>query len=330
MSQDFRHVMGAFYGTPWAILPDKLREIQAVIDARLRDGRGHTPPSAFDGDDPPRRRSRDEAYRVLNGVAVIPLMGTVTQRPSVFAEFSGGCSAEVVGRAVEQAAADRDVTGILLDVDSPGGSVYGVPECASKIREARGKKRIIAVANSMIASAAYWLAAQASEVWCTPSGEVGCIGVIGTFVDHSKADEKAGYKYTHIHAGRYKAEMYGTAPLSEDTREYLQGQVDAFYRKFVDALAGGRRTSAKLVDENYGQGRMMMADDALRAGMIDRVGTAEQALAELARSKGQPVRTSPSAHRPPATLSADAARRRRQIAARMTELGLPTDVSGNG
>src|SRR5262249_46380212 len=141
MSADFRHTLAAFHGTPWAILPEKMREIQAVIDARLRDGRGRTLPAAFDDDAPPRGSGRAEAYTVKSGVAIIPVMGTITQRPSLFAEWSGGCSAELIGRAVQQAAVDPEVKSILLDVDSPGGSVFGIEEAATKIREARGKKR---------------------------------------------------------------------------------------------------------------------------------------------------------------------------------------------
>jgi capsid assembly protease len=318
MARDFRHVLACVHNTPLAILPAKLADIEAAVRLRLTTGPGLRAwdDDDFDGDTPNGRKAAarrdDELYERVGDVAVIPVMGTITQRPSIFTAWSGACSAEVVGRAVDAAANDRTIRAILLDVDTPGGSVYGVPECAAKISAAAGRKKVVAVANPMIASAGYWLASQATEVVVTPSGDVGCVGVIGTFVDHSKADEEAGYKYTHIHAGRHKAEMYGTAPLSADTREYLQQQVDAVYAMMVRDIAAGRRTTQKDVRENFGEGRMLLAADAIKAGLADRIGTFDEVLNELVKAGSKSG----------GGTRADALRR--EISAQLAENGLPT------
>jgi signal peptide peptidase SppA len=252
----------------------------------------------------------DELYQRAGDVAVIGIYGTISMRPSIFTTWSGGTSAETVGRAVDAAANDRTIRCILLDVDSPGGSVFGIPECAAKIAAARDRKKVVAVANPMIASAAYWLASQAGEIVVTPSGEVGSVGVIAAHLDESKADEIAGLKYTLVTAGKYKAEYDGSQPLSGEARDYLQQQVDALYGMFVKDIASGRKTTQKDVRENFGEGRMLLAAEAVKAGMADRVGTFEEVLnAEVqAGSKGGP--------------RADAVKR--DVQARLAELGLPT------
>jgi capsid assembly protease len=315
MARDFRHVLACVHNTPLAILPAKLADIEAVVRLRVAGGPAPRGQDKFDDayyDDvePAAARRDGELFERAGDVAVIGVYGTISMRPSIFTEWSGGCSAEQIGRAVDAAANDRTIRCILLDVDSPGGSVFGIPECAAKIMAARDRKRVVAVANPMVASAAYWLAACASELVVTPSGEVGSVGVIATHVDHSKADEEAGFKYTHVHAGRYKAEFDGTAPLAGDAREYLQQQVDALYQMMVKGIADGRRTTQKDVRENFGEGRMLLAADAVKAGMADRVDTFEAVLnGEVkAGSKGGP--------------RADAVRR--DVQARLAELGLPT------
>src|SRR5690606_12609791 len=108
---------------------------------------------------------------------------------------------------------------IVLDVDSPGGGVYGVAEFAEEIYKARGQKRIVAVANSMAASAAYWIATAADELVVTPGGEVGSIGVYMLHEDWSGAYEKAGIKPTVIKFGENKAEGIDVEPLSESAQE---------------------------------------------------------------------------------------------------------------
>ena len=85
---------------------------------------------------------------------------------------------EAFGAAFDRAAADSSIGAIVLNIDSPGGSVYGVEELADKIYKARGTKPVYAVANSLAASAAYWIGSAASQLYVTPSGEVGSIGVL--------------------------------------------------------------------------------------------------------------------------------------------------------
>jgi signal peptide peptidase SppA len=178
--------------------------------------------------------------------------------------------------------ADTNVSAIVIDCDSPGGNVQGTPELAKRIFDARGKgKKIIAVCNGTMASAAFWICSAADEVVCTPSGEVGSIGVFMVHLDESGLNEQLGLSYTMISAGEFKTEGNPFQPLSEAARAHFQQGVDEMYDMFVRAVATHREVSTKVVLKDYGQGRVLSATQAKAAGMIDRIATLEETLRRL-------------------------------------------------
>jgi signal peptide peptidase SppA len=216
-------------------------------------------------------------------VAVIPVYGVLAQRGNLLMDACGpgASSTEVLGQAIDAALADPSVRSIVLDVDSPGGSVYGIQELADAIFAARQQKPIAAVANAQASSAAYWLASAAHEIYVTPSGEVGSIGVYGTHVDTSKADEAAGKATTVISAGKFKAE--GLGPLTDEARAHLQSRIDAYYTTFVKAVAKHRGVGVDAVRSGFGEGRTVGAQAALDAGMVDGVATLADVISKYAR-----------------------------------------------
>jgi signal peptide peptidase SppA len=274
----YQHIRTEFYGKPWAILPEKLRQITQLLQFAAEGG-----------------KYTDEEIRARIGagprvtpktpgmVALIPIYGVVSHRMNMMNEISGGggTSIEKLTATFRQALNDPNVKAIVFDVDSPGGAVDGVPELADEIRAARGQKKIVAVANTMAASAAYWLASAADELIVTPSGAVGSIGVWGAHEDYSKALEQEGVKVTLISAGKYKVEGNPYEPLSEEARASLQADVDSFYSMFVNAVAKNRKVAQSAVADGYGQGRMVMASLALKQGMVDGVATLDETLARF-------------------------------------------------
>ena len=232
----------------------------------------------------PTAASRSKA----GAIAVLPLHGTISNRAGMMSDISGGTSCEQFTQWLRAALSDPQVKSIVMDIDSPGGTVTGVQELADEIYQARQQKPVIAVANGMAASAAYYLGSQASEMVVTPSGEVGSIGVFAAHEDVSKALENVGVKTTFISAGKYKTEGNSYEPLSSEARDAMQSKVDAYYQQFVNSVARGRNTSSAQVESDMGQGRMVMAGPAKRAGMVDRVATMDQTLKRLgARSKAK-------------------------------------------
>lgn len=221
------------------------------------------------------RARRQDATEVRAGVAVLPLFGVLAHRAHMVSQLSGagGTSTELFGRSLAAALDDPAVRTIVIDVDSPGGSVAGTMELAERVYEARQRKPIIAVANATAASAAYWIASAATEFVATPSGSVGSIGVLAVHTDRSGALTRDGIRPTLIHAGRYKTEGNSNEPLSADGRAEIQRTIDQAYGKMTSAIGRYRGRAAADVREHFGQGRMLTAQDALRAGMIDRVDT---------------------------------------------------------
>jgi signal peptide peptidase SppA len=232
---------------------------------------------------------RGDAERASNGsIAVLPFYGVSTQRPPANeASGSGLMSTQRFAQSFRAALADDSVTGILIDIDSPGGSVSGVQELSNEIFQARGQKQVVAIANSLAASAAYWIGSSASEFYITPGGEAGSIGVYAAHQDVSKALENEGVKTTLISAGKYKVEGNPYGPLDDDARAFMQSRVDAHYGAFTRAVARNRGVAVDAVRSGMGEGRVYGAADAKAAGMVDDVATFEQVLSRMARASGK-------------------------------------------
>jgi signal peptide peptidase SppA len=216
-------------------------------------------------------------------VAVVGFYGTIVHRASMFTNSSGLTSAEAVGARVRAAAADPGVRAIVLDVDSPGGTVTGMTELAAEIRAARAVKPVAAVANAQAASAAYWAFAQASpgHGYVTPSGRVGSVGVFVEHEDRSEANAREGRKFTTIAYGQHKALGGPNEPLSEAAREELEKTVAEYGRQFEADVAKGRGVSVETVRKEFGQGLSFVAREALERGMVDAVATLDEVVRKM-------------------------------------------------
>jgi signal peptide peptidase SppA len=274
----YAHVAKYVIETPWAILQSKLDEIEAILQFHMEGGKFTAEELRARIGDP----SQPEQAR-RGAVAVLPLKGVVSHRMGGMTEMSGGMSTERFSAMFRQALADPAVGSIVIDVDSPGGTIAGVTELAGELFAARGRKPIIAHVNALAASAAYWIASAADEIVSTPSGQVGAIGVITAHVDTSKADESEGVTRTVISAGKYKAEGFG--PLTEDAKAAIQARVDEAYAVMTKDIARARGVKASDVRNGFGEGRVVSATQAQALGMIDGIGTLDQVVARLAAGK---------------------------------------------
>lgn len=225
--------------------------------------------------------------RVVGTVAVIPVNGCITQKSDFYSWWYGGTSVERLTASFRTYLNDPAVSTIVLDVDSPGGEVYGVPELAEELYASRGDKRIIAVSNPFMASAAYWIASACDEVVVIPSGQVGSVGCYTMHVDISAALEEYGYKVTFIQYGEHKTDGNQYQPLSDAARAEMQAGVDFYGRLFDQAVAKGRDKTPEQVSAKFGQGLMFRAPDAKRIGLVDRTATLDQVLAKLAPGRAR-------------------------------------------
>jgi signal peptide peptidase SppA len=281
MADRYAHIVAAVFDHPWAILPSKLAAMLSLLELRAA---GLTLTEAdiqarIGGGGSSRRD--DDLEVTAGGVGILPVFGVLAQRLTLMKAISGGQSTESIGGDFKSLRDDPKVKAILLAVDSPGGSCYGVDELATLIRSSRGTKPIVAAVNSLAASAAYWIATQADSISITPGGDAGHIGVITAHDDLTGAAEKFGVKSTLITAGPYKSEGHPLQPLTDEARAAIQHRVDQAYTRFVRAVAAGRHVSEAAVRSGFGQGRLLSADDCLAAGMVDRIETTDAAIARL-------------------------------------------------
>lgn len=263
--------------TPWAIMPEKLTAILELVELRA-SGR------EFSAEEIQARIGAGPATQQVSKsstVAILPLFGVLCPRADLMSEISGATSLERFQASFRGLVDDPEIDAIVINVDSPGGSTKFCTETAALVRDARGTKPIVAVANTLCASAAYWIGSQADEFYASPSAMVGSIGVLTAHTDISGMEEKAGMKTTVVSAGDNKAEFSPFAPLSDDARAALQGLVDSDYAMFVADVAEGRGVSEAKVLADFGQGRVVPAQAALAAGMVDGVATFEETVSRL-------------------------------------------------
>lgn len=284
-----------FSGQPWALETSTFVMMQTVLSRWSSEGKlpaGDIEAAVGD-------RARQAAVRrstTINasrpGLVVVPVHGVLVHRAFAVEQVSTTLtSTERLSAELRGLAADPGVRIIVLDIDSPGGSVFGVQELATTLANIRsGGKRLVAVANNTAASGAYWIASQANEVVVTPSGMVGSIGVIVAHQDMSKAYEDAGIRKQYITAGKYKAENNELGPLGPEGRAHLQGMVDTYYAAFTKAVAKGRGVPVETArGPAFGQGRMKLAREAVDSGMADAIGTLEQTVDRHASGARIPV-----------------------------------------
>jgi signal peptide peptidase SppA len=264
-----------FAGQVLALDPDSVPALAATAAARAESLTVQQAATLQAG---PRGRDQGAPLSHRAGAtAIVPIFGLITGDP-LLKFLTGGCSADEISAALRSAVADETVGRIALLVNSPGGEVGLIPELAAQIRAARAIKPTVAIARTMMASAAFWLAASAGEVWSTPSGQIGAVGCFCCHVDASGANAKAGLVPTYVSTSKEKVEGSSDAPLSADARAFLQSRVDAVGAQFVQDLAAGRGIPAARVRANFGNGRSFGALDAQARGMVDRVGTLEELL----------------------------------------------------
>ena len=253
---ELKSVLPLIRNKPWAILPEYL---ELMADTKCQ---------AIDIEAVSRPR---ESRNVGNAVAVIPIAGIITQRSSILSDIFGGTGLNELRAMMSKALNSSEVGTILLDVDSPGGSINGIHEMAEFIFQARKQKPIIAIANTTMGSAAFWIGAAASQVFITPSGMAGSIGVIAKHVDDSKQLENEGIVETVISAGKFKAAIVEGHPLEDEGRKEIQSQVDFFFDMFVKDVAKFRGATPAQVKSGFGQGRMLNAPEAVSERLVDGI-----------------------------------------------------------
>ena len=272
--RDLKRVFAAVFNEPWILEPSKMALVCAVIEHAMEHGEPWAAPGADKG-----MKREPMKCEVIGSTAIIPISGVITKKANLFSDISGGASIETIDRQFSEALNDSAVKAIMFSIDSPGGAVSGVPEFASKVREARNTspKPIIAYADGMAASAAYWIGSQCDEFYCSEAATVGSIGVVMQINDNTRALKNAGYDPTTIRSSELKAP--GAGPLTPNQMGSLQDRVMQLFGMFKDAVQAGRPS---LDIESVSTGDVWIGKRAMAMGLVDGVCTMEQALSRTA------------------------------------------------
>lgn len=260
----------------WAVEPQWLsRAVQAV-----RSGLWKPEPQAAAGDD---EEDTGPGYELAgDGAAVIRISGMMLKGVSSF----GGTSTILTRNAIRAAVRDPKVEGLLLIVDSPGGTAAGTQALADDVFRAALLKPMVAFAEDMMASAAYWVGSQAGFLSANESAEVGSIGVYGIVEDTSGAHERHGIKVHLVSTGPYKGAFADGVPITDAHLAYLRESVQNINELFLRAITRGRgsKINARELSTGAEGGKVWGASKSLKLGLIDTIESADAALERVRRA----------------------------------------------
>jgi len=276
------HVRDVFLSRP-ASPPDKLARHEPSGGSALPPAGGLTPHAAFalGGD-----AMQEKPYVVVNGVAVLTIRGVLSQF-AVSTWWGGRLSSGMLNEirpAIAAALADNAVGAVLLDINSPGGTVAGMKELADFITSA-GKasgKPMAAYANGTMASAAYSIGAATGRVFAPATASVGSIGIISVLPNYAGWNEKMGVSYAYLTAGKWKAVGNEDNPLTDQERAYIQARLDTLYQHFTDGVASGMGLDVAAL-ETWADGQIFIASAAPQGLVTAIVADLETAIATLAK-----------------------------------------------
>lgn len=233
-----------------------------------------------------------QMYNVQDGVATVRISGSLVNGTAGYGVYYGITGYDDIRNALVKAVSNQNVSAIVLDVSSGGGHVAGCHETAQLIARVAKVKPVVTYTGSMMGSAAVWTGASASYVVAGETAIVGSIGIIMVHMERSKMLEEMGVKATVIRAGAEKALASPYEPLSEKAKENMEAQAAALYDIFIKHVAESRGVSLTTADTKFGQGKEFLGKAALAAGLVDKVGTYEDAFSKAmqlgaAASKGK-------------------------------------------
>ena len=258
---DFSHIRQFVFNRPWPIQEDWLDLMVGIVANAANDFAAGKPAIR-----PPAKPS---ALRIQDGVPIIEVDGVISKKMNMFSDVSGGTSIDQLSSQFTEAMA-TDAHAMIFNFHSPGGSIDGVQEFATRVFEARASsnKTIISLADNLAASAAYWIGSQADEFYITEGGSAGSIGVYARILDDTRALRNAGFDPLVIRSGDLKAA--GVGPMSPDQENSVVKEVMAYAQMFYGAVQRGRPL---LNIDDVKRGQMFVGQEAVQVGLADGITT---------------------------------------------------------
>lgn len=279
------HLAQRLFNTPLALHPRKAEVVMAALTDRFGLTRIQSMSDWDDDDDSFSRQARDTGYDVVEGIAIIPIQGTLVQKLGTLRPYSGMTGYDGIRACFLRALNDSEVKAICLDIDSPGGEVAGCFDLVDEIYTARGSKPVWAILSESAYSAAYALASAADKIIVPRTGGVGSVGVIVMHVDWSQKIKNDGLQVTIITYGDRKAESNPYEPLSETARKAIQSDIDEMGRLFVSTVSRNRGITEKTVRDT--EAACFLGADGVQLGLADQVASPDAAFRDLLQLVGE-------------------------------------------
>ncbi len=250
----------------WLILPESLQAMILSAEASMKLGAQVQAPK------------KCSLLSVADGVGTIDIIGPIMRNPDAFDRYVMDATDSLeIADALAEAGRRPDVKAVMLNIDSPGGTVNGTPELADAVSALNSAKPVYAFTSGLMASAAYWIASQARAIYATPSARVGSIGVVQTVVDQSARLGAAGIKVEVFTVGKYKAMGHPATSLTDSQREHIQSNLEEIGADFRAAvLARGRSIPAEAMEGQTFSGKQ--AQKVNLAGVVPNAAEAYRRL----------------------------------------------------
>lgn len=199
-----------------------------------------------------------------DGIAVINIDGPLSYRADLWSAWLGLDTYDSITSALDEVLNDRDVDGVVLNINSPGGEVSGCSDLADKIYNARGSKKygIVARTGGLMCSAAYWIGSSCEKVYSSAQGTIGSIGVLCAY---SKNAEEVDVVVSDLSKNKCPT------PDNAEGLAQIKKELNDLASVFIAAVARNRGTTAEDVEMNFGQGGVFIGENAVAAGLADGV-----------------------------------------------------------
>jgi ClpP class serine protease len=261
----------------WAILPEKLLEIQEIYATHLRGEKIDV--AGIEARLGRSLANEQKAYTVESGgVGVLSAIGVMAPRANMFMQISGGISTSMLAKQFGAMQDDPRVRTALLVADSPGGQVLGIPAAVDALRSLSAAKTTVVVGEGTIASAMYWVASAANAVFIEGATDmVGSLGVVTRLGWDKPKDNQV-----ELVRGKYKrASADGKAP-SPHALAQANDQLDYLYGLLIDSVAQHRGVSSEDVLDKMADGRVFIGQQAMNAGLVDGFSTVDAMVERMA------------------------------------------------
>ncbi|MBE3317835.1 S49 family peptidase, partial [Escherichia coli] len=286
MRRNLSHIIAAAFNEPLLLEPAYARVFFCALGREMGAARLSVPQQQVQLDAPGMLAETDEymaggkrparVYRVVNGIAVLPVTGTLVHRLGGMRPFSGMTGYDGIVACLQQAMADSQVRGVLLDIDSPGGQAAGAFDCADMIYRLSQQKPVWALCNDTACSAAMLLASACSRRLVTQTSRIGSIGVMMSHVSYAGHLAQAGVDITLIYSGAHKVDGNQFEALPEEVRQDMQQRIDAARRMFAEKVAMYTGLSVDAVTGT--EAAVFEGQSGIEAGLADELINASDAI----------------------------------------------------